>query len=347
MKSSDILKIVLLLIVIVIILNWATITDLAKNNKDKVAEKVTEITQEKTPSENSTAPEIYFCPRDDCNGGMTAWLDAANTSIHCAFFELELDDVREKLKEKGKAIDVKLITDTDYYNQSKDVGNVRQDNRSAFMHNKFCIIDGVVVLTGSFNPTPRCAFKNNNNLIVYQSAHLAANYEDEFQEMWNGKFGKGDEVKNPRVIVNGHLIENYFCPEDWCSNKVIYALQKANSSIYFMTFSFTHDEIRKQIVERYGKGVAVRGVIEKSQNNKDDEYDELKLVGIPVRWDGNSANMHHKVFIIDNETVVTGSFNPSKNGDTRNDENILIIHDPDVAAKYLSEFEKVWGEAGS
>ena len=36
--------------------------------------------------------------------------------------------------------------------------------------------------------------------------------------------------------------------------------------------------------------------------------------------------MHHKVFIIDEEIVITGSFNPSKNADTRNDENILIIN---------------------
>ena len=51
--------------------------------------------------------------------------------------------------------------------------------------------------------------------------------------------------------------------------------------------------------------------------------------------------MHHKVFIIDNRTVITGSFNPTKNGDTRNDENILIIHDEKIAGKYLEEFNEL------
>ena len=55
--------------------------------------------------------------------------------------------------------------------------------------------------------------------------------------------------------------------------------------------------------------------------------------------------MHHKCFIIDSETVVTGSMNPTGGGDTRNDENILIIHDEEIAGKYLDEFEKVWEEA--
>ncbi|MBT4150600.1 phospholipase, partial [Candidatus Woesearchaeota archaeon] len=51
--------------------------------------------------------------------------------------------------------------------------------------------------------------------------------------------------------------------------------------------------------------------------------------------------MHHKVFIIDGKTVVTGSFNPSKNGDSRNDENILIIRDETIASRYLAEYERL------
>ena len=31
-----------------------------------------------------------------------------------------------------------------------------------------------------------------------------------------------------------------------------------------------------------------------------------------------------------------------KNADTRNDENILIIYDEEVAAKYLEEFKYIW-----
>ena len=55
--------------------------------------------------------------------------------------------------------------------------------------------------------------------------------------------------------------------------------------------------------------------------------------------------MHHKLFIIDNETVILGSFNPSKTADTRNDENILIIKDREIALRYLNEFNLVWEHA--
>lgn len=55
--------------------------------------------------------------------------------------------------------------------------------------------------------------------------------------------------------------------------------------------------------------------------------------------------MHHKVFIIDGKTVVTGSFNPTAGGNTRNDENILIIEDEEIAELFLEEFDKVRKEA--
>jgi len=52
--------------------------------------------------------------------------------------------------------------------------------------------------------------------------------------------------------------------------------------------------------------------------------------------------MHHKVFIIDGKTVITGSMNPTGSGNKRNDENMLIIHNEKVVNKFLEEFEDLW-----
>jgi phosphatidylserine/phosphatidylglycerophosphate/cardiolipin synthase-like enzyme len=298
-------------------------------------------------SETTVAPSVYFCPDDDCIGEMLLWLDAAEDSAHCAIFEVGLEELREKLVELDKQIEVRLVTDSRYYKHVSDLSFARHDNRSSLMHNKFCVLDGKAVWTGSFNPTYRGNYKNNNNVVFYQSKLLAAAYEAEFAEMWDGVYGKGKRSDKTEFVINGNDVEVYFCPEDWCANKVIYALQDAEESIDFMTFSFTHDEIGRQLLERADAGVKVRGVFEKSQNNKYTEIYKLNDSDddISVRWDGNGANMHHKVFVIDNRTVVTGSFNPSQSGDTRNDENLLIIHDADVAALYVAEFERVWREA--
>ena len=52
-----------------------------------------------------------------------------------------------------------------------------------------------------------------------------------------------------------------------------------------------------------------------------------------------------KVMIIDEEIVVTGSYNFSYSAQEKNDENTLVIHDEQVAAEFLEEFYKIYAEA--
>ena len=87
--------------------------------------------------------------------------------------------------------------------------------------------------------------------------------------------------------------------------------------------------------------------MDKSQalSNTGGEYQNLLENGIDVRLDGNPKSMHHKVIIIDGEIVVTGSYNFSKSAKTKNDENTLILHSPEIAELYIEEFERVSGAA--
>lgn len=195
---------------------------------------------------------------------------------------------------------------------------------------------------GSMNPTVNCAYKNNNNMLVVESRYLAENYEAEFMELWDGKFGKGDKVPHPIINWNNITLKNYFCPEDDCQGKVRAELQKAKSSIYFMEFSFTDDYIGRDLVVKHAAGVDVRGVFEKTKLSNYSEYNLLKYQGIDVRTDTNKYNLHHKVFIIDNRTVITGSYNPSASANSQNDENILIIEDERIAEKFAEEFLRLY-----
>ena len=101
------------------------------------------------------------------------------------------------------------------------------------------------------------------------------------------------------------------------------------------------------MLARSNAGVTVSGVFEQSQYraNTGTEFDLFRLNKLDVRLDGNPRNMHHKVIVIDRSTVVTGSYNFSASAEKSNDENTLIIHDPEIAALYLAEFERVFGQA--
>ena len=285
---------------------------------------------------------VFFCPHQDCITPLVNFINSAEQSVHCALFEVDLPQVQQALLQKEKEVDVKVLTDDQYlYEFNHDF--VRTDTWG-LQHNKFCIIDGTKVSTGSMNPTVNGATKNNNNLLFINSRILAQNYEAEFQEMWNGTFKKGDKVLNPAILISNTVVKNYFCPEDNCADKVKEELKKAQSSIYFMTFSFTHEGIANIILLKHADSIDVRGVMEARQVSKYSKFNVLSYQTGSVYKDANKANMHHKVFIIDEKTVITGSMNPSAGGDSRNDENMLIIESSDIAGKFVEEFEKLYQE---
>lgn len=283
--------------------------------------------------------EILFCPKDRCEEKLIEFLNTAEESIHCALFDIGLPSVQEVLRKKAKQIEVQVVTDDQYIHKFSEPF-VKKD-RWGLQHNKFCIIDQKSVSTGSTNPTENGVSKNNNNLLIINSTILAYNYEAEFQEMWNGTFKGGKRVSNPKIKLQDIIIENYFCPEDYCALRVKNELRKAKESIFFMLFAFTHEGISNILLLKNLEGLDVRGVIEARQAGKGSQFSRLKYQGMDLVKDSSKGNLHHKVFIIDNKTVITGSFNPSQGGDTRNDENVLIIRDEEIAEKFMEEFENV------
>ncbi|MBD3163931.1 hypothetical protein GF323_01915 [Candidatus Woesearchaeota archaeon] len=294
------------------------------------------------PDKHECGPPIraYFCPKDNCKEQLIKAIDNAEYSVHCAFYDIDLPDLISKLSKKAAKIDVKMVLDSDnYFGQAQNIPIIL-DDKDQLTHNKFCIIDNHVVSTGSFNPTERGDEKNNNNLIIISSKLISLNYEDEFQELWDRRFGRGNKVKYPEIIYNGNSISNFFCPEDKCAQHLIKEILDAKASVYFMVFTLTDESVADAIL--FSKAADIRGIFEKFQAaGRYSQYGRLKGFGLDVSLDNNSAFLHHKVFIIDNSTVITGSYNPTWAGSNRNDENMLIIRSKKLAEDYIKEFHSL------
>jgi len=138
-------------------------------------------------------------------------------------------------------------------------------------------------------------------------------------------------------------IDSYICQVDDCRTEIVDLIGSVDDSIYFMIYSLTDDEIGNALIDAHKRGIEIKGVMEKQQRSKYSEFDNLKDAGVNVKWDRNSALMHHKVLILDKKVVVTGSCNPTNNGFERNDENIVVIRDSEIVKDFLTEFWRVWG----
>jgi len=196
------------------------------------------------------------------------------------------------------------------------------------MHNKFCVTDNVV-WTGSWNPSQGMSMPNN--VVIIDSKTLAKAYQKEFEELASGTFHGGSS--NPGLVkFNGELLEAYFCPEDNCKDHVMDVLNSAQESIHFMTFAFTDDDIGDLLLKK-ANNIEIKGVFDPRKNHYS-EYEKLKEFSIINK-------VHHKTFIVDGKIVITGSYNPSRNGNERNDENVIIIRDSKIAKQFEEEFAKI------
>lgn len=300
--------------------------------------------------------------QDSIEGRLIEKINAAQFSIHIAAFEFDLTPVAEALvSAHQRGVDVRWVTDDEsglFADEDPDRGQlkmlqdagieVRADDRSALMHNKFLVFDQQSVWTGSTNLTTSAIFQQNNNTLVVHSPEIAAVYEREFSEMWDGQFGpkSPSTAEYQSALVHGTLIQVYFSPEDDILNRIIPLVAGSQSTIRFLAFSFTDYPLAQAMIERHAAGVDVAGVYEKT--GSETEGAELRTffcARVPVRQDGNPRFLHHKMIVVDNRLVITGSFNFSNNATDNNDENVVIIDSPEIAALYMQEFGRVWGIA--
>jgi len=279
-------------------------------------------------------------------------------SVCGAFYDISSEKISEEfIAAHKRGIDIKIVTEKDNYSGKALTSIIEagipvvKDNSAGFMHNKFAVIDKKSVFTGSYNLTENGAARNNNNAILIQSSNLAAIYLDEFNEMFQHKiFGNKQDYgafellrKKSKIITPRISVEVLFSPEDNIEERIMNEIARAAKSVFFMAFSFTSREISEALIKKFRDGIDVRGLFEKSGAfSKHSEFIKMKLEGLPVKVDRNRNKMHHKVIIIDNCRIITGSYNFSKNASMRNDENILIIESKDAADHYIEEFNRLY-----
>ncbi len=311
--------------------------------------------------------ETHFQPyftnpsNDTLRGGPDAAvakaIDAARVSVDAALYDLNLWSIRDALlRAHRRGVQVRIVAESDHLDRPEFQELIKAgipvvgDGRKALMHDKFIVIDRYEVWTGSMNFTLNGAYRNNNNLVRMISRQLAEDYTTEFEEMFlQHQFGADSPANTPypQTTLDGVSVAVYFAPEDHPLTHLTPVLERAQKSIYFMAFNLTNDNLARLLIAKAQQGVKVQGVFDERQakTSTGNDYLQLKKAGLPVFLDANPYAMHHKVFIIDDQIVVFGSYNFTHSAETRNDENLVIVHDPLLAAQFLEEFHRVYNAA--
>lgn len=144
----------------------------------------------------------------------------------------------------------------------------------------------------------------------------------------------------PAGIDHLPLVEVYFSPKGGCTDAIVREIDAAQQSIYVQAYSFTSRPIAAALVRAHQRGVRVTAVLDKSnRSDKETAADMIARDGIDTFIDEKHRIAHNKIIILDEKVVITGSFNFSDAAEKSNAENLLILRDPELAARYRANWE--------
>jgi len=223
---------------------------------------------------------------------------------------------------------------------------------------------------------------NANNLLQIDSPELASLFTDEFNLMWgdgvgklpDSKFGIKKPVRPARQVQLGNIpIEVQFSPNSatlpWSqsTNGLIgKTLDMSTQSVDMALFVFSEQRLANILESEHESGVQIRALIDpdfiyrpysealdmmgvsladkcKYEADNHPWQNAIATVGVPQLFKGDL--LHHKFAVVDKKIVIAGSHNWSQAANNGNDEALLVIHSPIVAAHYEQEFERLYSNA--
>ena len=307
-------------------------------------------------------------PTNTCNTSacirLLSEIDNSNSTIDIALYGYrEVPEITSALKRaKSRGVRIRYVCDSlydtsrNYYPDNEVIeklaSSYRSDRSSSqtlsnmLMHNKFLIFDNKTVYTGSMNlsSTGTSGF-DVNSIIIIKSKEVANLYTKEFEQMLNGKFHTEKNIftTNRKFLLDNSEIEIYFSPKDKPTNRILELIKNAKTYIYIPTFLITHNEIATELINAHNRGVDVRIIIDaNSVTTRNTKHSQLRKSGIMLKTENYAGKLHAKTMIIDDTYFVSGSINFSNSGANKNDENLVIIKDKDIAKLHKNFFLYLW-----
>ena len=151
--------------------------------------------------------------------------------------------------------------------------------------------------------------------------------------------------QSPIITSSNCEISVCFSPSQRCTSRIVNLIDKSKKEIDVAMFSFTSRKIARALIRAKRRGVKVRVIIDEGTARAShcvlpvlvEEEIEAK-----VKRGSGGGLMHNKFAVIDESCVITGSFNWTVSAQKRNDENLLIIKNRDLAKRYREKFQELW-----
>lgn len=152
-----------------------------------------------------------------------------------------------------------------------------------------------------------------------------------------GQMRAADDCAATEAVFNRH-----------CEPLLLRQIRGARSEILVAIYLLTRAPVANALIERAQRGVSVHVKYDAAQaastSSMSKQLTQLRKAGVvctPIRFGDRPGQMHHKFVVIDRARVLTGSYNFTLAAITVNDENLLLIESPAMAAAFARTFEGI------
>ena len=152
--------------------------------------------------------------------------------------------------------------------------------------------------------------------------------------MDNSLIVQGGVIDNRKPIVNEAHFKDV-------QNRILTALDNARVSIRVLMAWFTNDVLFNKLLEKHKEGIDVQCAIFDDGVNKKYGVNIDLIPNVKIKKGKRGGLMHDKFCVIDNQIVITGSYNWTNNAEFRNDENVTIENDPVQATRFSEEYRRL------
>ncbi|MEA3305680.1 MAG: phospholipase D family protein [Candidatus Omnitrophota bacterium] len=160
-------------------------------------------------SADNTGIEVFFSPGDECGREILDKIGSSKKSIEVAMYLITSGPLSRALAAAAKrGVTVRIFLDGENAKEHYSKANflkrngvaVKLETGEGLMHNKFCIIDDKMVITGSYNWTVSADLKNDENVIFVNSKKTARLFRMQFEKYWQGSYTDKAYYRNKNFL---------------------------------------------------------------------------------------------------------------------------------------------------
>lgn len=149
-----------------------------------------------------------------------------------------------------------------------------------------------------------------------------------------------------KSLAQAEVVGIYFTPPSNVAAAVIDVIDQSKAEVLVQAYGFTHNGIAQALVRAHGRGVQVKVLLDAKTDTTNRYVTDLLIAQqILLRLDASHAIAHNKVIVVDEELVITGSFNFTNSAQTRNAENLLVLKSTELAKSYKSNWQTHWNHS--